>query len=40
MILNYLGLTGQAGQFSSLFPQQGLGSASAQAAMTAFAPIV
>ena len=40
MILNYLGLTGQAGQFSSLFPMQGLGSASAQAAMTAFSAIV
>jgi hypothetical protein len=40
MILNYLGLTGQAGQFSKLFPMQGLGSASSQAAMTAFAPIV
>ncbi|MGH8211102.1 MAG: hypothetical protein ACREU6_16200 [Steroidobacteraceae bacterium] len=40
MILNYLGLMGQAGQFSTLFPQQGLGAASSQAAMTAFAPIV
>ena len=40
MLLNYLGLLGKAGQFSSLFPMQGLGSASAQAAMTAFAPIV
>jgi hypothetical protein len=40
MILNYLGLTGKAGQFSTLFPMQGLGSASAQAALTAFAPIV
>ncbi|MDB6007832.1 MAG: ral secretion pathway protein GspF [Gammaproteobacteria bacterium] len=40
MILNYLGLTGQAGQFSSFFPMQGLGSASAQAALTAFGPIV
>jgi hypothetical protein len=40
MILNYLGLTGHAGQFSSLFPMQGLGSASAQAALTAFGPIV
>ena len=39
-LLNYLGLLGKAGQFSSLFPMQGLGSASAQAAMTAFAPIV
>lgn len=40
MILNYLGLTGQAGQFSSLFPMQGLGSPTAQAALTAFGPIV
>ena len=40
MILNYLGLTGQAGQFSSLFPMQGLGSATAQAGLTAFGPIV
>jgi hypothetical protein len=40
MILNYLGLLGQAGQFSTLFPQQGLGSAGQQQAMTAFAPIV
>ena len=40
MILNYLGLLGQASQFSALFPQQGLGSATAQAAMTAFASIV
>jgi hypothetical protein len=40
MILNYLGLTGQAGQFSSLFPMQGLGSVTAQAALTAFGPIV
>ena len=40
MILNYLGLTGQAGQFSSLFPMQGLGSAGAQAALTAFSAIV
>jgi hypothetical protein len=40
MILNYLGLAGQAGQFSTLFPMQGLGSTSAQAALTAFAPIV
>jgi hypothetical protein len=40
MLLNYLGLTGQAGQFSTFFPTQGLGSTSAQAAMTAFAPII
>jgi hypothetical protein len=40
MILNYLGLTGQATKFSSLFPMQGLGSTTAQAALTAFGPIV
>ena len=40
MILNYIGLTGQAGQFSSVFPMQGLGAASAQAALTAFGAIV
>ena len=40
MLLNYMALTGQAGQFSSIFPMQGLGSASAQAALTAFNSIV
>jgi hypothetical protein len=40
MILNYLGLLGQTAQFSTLFPQQGLGSLAQQQAMTAFAPIV
>jgi hypothetical protein len=40
MLLNYLGLLGKASQFSSLFPMQGLGSVTAQQAMTAFAPIV
>jgi hypothetical protein len=41
VVLNYLSLHGSlAGQFSTLFPQQGLGSPSAQAAITAFAPIV
>jgi hypothetical protein len=40
MLLNYLGLIGQASQFSTFFPQQGLGSAATQQAMTAFAPIV
>jgi hypothetical protein len=39
VILNYLGLLGQDSQFSTLFPTQGLGSATAQAALTAFAPI-
>ena len=36
MLLNYMALNGQASQFSTIFPQQGLGSASAQAALTAF----
>ncbi len=40
MILNYLGLMGQTAKFSTLFPQQGLGSLAQQQAMTAFAPIV
>ena len=40
-VLNYLSLHGSLqGQFSNLFPQQGLGTASNQAALTAFAPIV
>jgi hypothetical protein len=40
VILNYMGLLGTSGQFSTLLPMQGLGSATAQAALTAFAPIV
>jgi hypothetical protein len=40
MLLNYMALLGQAGQFTATFPQQGLGSTSAQAALTAFGPIV
>ncbi|HET7757899.1 MAG TPA: hypothetical protein VFK87_11640 [Steroidobacteraceae bacterium] len=40
IMLNYMGLMGTDGQFSTLFPMQGLGPASALAAMTAFAPIV
>ncbi|HYL03274.1 MAG TPA: hypothetical protein VEU54_07620 [Steroidobacteraceae bacterium] len=40
IILNYMGLMGTDGQFSTLFPMQGLGSAAALAAMTAFTPIV
>lgn len=40
VILNYMGLLGTSGQFSTLLPMQGLGSAAAQAALTAFAPIV
>ena len=40
MLLNYMALIGQAGQFSTIFKQQGLGSAQTQAGLTAFAPIV
>jgi hypothetical protein len=40
MILNYMAMIGKAGQFSSLFPQQGLGSLAQQQAMTAFGQIV
>jgi hypothetical protein len=39
VILNYLALQGRAGSFSQLFPMQGLGSTTAQAALTAFAPL-
>jgi hypothetical protein len=40
MLLNYMALRGLAGQFSTTFPQQGLGSSTQQQAMTAFGPIV
>jgi hypothetical protein len=40
IILNYMGLAGTDAQFPTLFPMQGLGPASALAAMTAFTPIV
>ena len=40
MLLNYMALMGQAGQFSATFPQQGLGSTATQAALTAFGPII
>jgi hypothetical protein len=39
MLLNYMALIGQAGQFSSVFPMQGLGTTSAQQGLTAFASI-
>jgi hypothetical protein len=39
VILNYLALQGRAGSFSQIFPMQGLGSVTAQAALTAFAPL-
>jgi hypothetical protein len=40
VILNYMGLSGTDSQFTTLFPMQGLGPASALGAMTAFTPIV
>ena len=40
LVLNYMALQGVEGQFSTLFPQQGLGSASDQAALIAFPAIV
>jgi hypothetical protein len=38
-LLNYMALNGAAGQFQAKFPMQGLGSTTAQAALTAFGPI-
>ena len=38
-LLNYMALNGGAGQFQAKFPAQGLGSTTAQAALTAFGPI-
>jgi hypothetical protein len=40
VVLNYMALHGDQGQFSALFPNQGLGNATAQDAVTAFEPIV
>jgi hypothetical protein len=40
VVLNYMALHGQQGQFGTLFPTQGLGSAAGQDAVTAFEPIV
>jgi hypothetical protein len=40
MILNYMSMIGQAGQFPTALPGQGLGSLAQQAALTAFGPIV
>lgn len=40
LVLNYMALQGVEGQFSTLFPQQGLGSASDQASLIAFPAIV
>ncbi|HEY6516510.1 MAG TPA: hypothetical protein VIY50_10225 [Steroidobacteraceae bacterium] len=40
LVLNYMALQGVEGQFSTLFPQQGLGSPSDQAGLIAFGSIV
>jgi ABC-type iron transport system FetAB ATPase subunit len=40
VILNYLALHGEQGQFSALFPGHGLGSATLQDSLIAFNPIV
>ena len=40
VVLNYLALHGLQGQFSNLFPDQGLGSGTRLDALTSFAPIV
>ncbi len=40
VLLNYLALHGQQGQFGRLFPDQGLGGGAQLDALTAFAPIV
>jgi hypothetical protein len=40
LVLNYMSLQGVEGQFSTLFPQQGLGSPGDQAALIAFPSIV
>ncbi|GMG88083.1 general secretion pathway protein GspF [Biformimicrobium ophioploci] len=40
LVLNYMALHGEQGNFASLFPGHGLGNAATMDAMTAFAPIV
>ena len=40
VVLNYMALHGLQGQFSTLFPDQGLGGGTQLDALTAFAPIV
>ena len=40
VILNYMALHGEQGQFGGLFPNHGLGNAAMQDSLTAFAPIV
>ena len=40
VILNYMALHGEQGNFSSVFPQNGLGSSVLMDSLTAFEPIV
>ncbi len=40
MILNYMSMIGQAGQFGTALPGQGLGSTTQQAALTAFGQVI
>ncbi len=40
VLLNYMALHGEQGQFGTLFPNHGLGNATMQDSLTAFAPIV
>jgi hypothetical protein len=40
VVLNYMALHGEQGNFASLFPGHGLGNSSLMDSMTAFAPIV
>jgi hypothetical protein len=40
VVLNYMALHGEAGNFPTLFPSQGLGSNTLRDSLTIFAPIV
>jgi ABC-type uncharacterized transport system ATPase component len=40
VILNYMALHGEQGQFANLFPGNGLGNAALMDSLTAFQPIV
>jgi hypothetical protein len=40
VILNYMALHGEQGQFASMFPNHGLGDPTMQDSLTAFTPIV
>jgi hypothetical protein len=40
VVLNYMALHGEAGQFQTVFPSQGLGGTALRDSLVAFAPIV